>query len=86
LPNISGIFPGGYDSATPTGAFKLIESVGVDNPGDAGTGKQTKLNFDASLCSQIYGNSDTVQPPANRVNWCIQVYNTATELSTLEST
>lgn len=33
----------------------------------------------------IYGNSDTVQPPANRVCWCIQVYNAATELSTQES-
>jgi hypothetical protein len=35
--------------------------------------------------SSIYGNSDTVQPPAVRVSWCIQVYNAATALSEQES-
>jgi hypothetical protein len=37
--------------------------------------------IDASRSNPIYGNSNTVQPPAVRWSWCIQVYNDAVTLS-----
>jgi hypothetical protein len=43
------------------------------------------LEFSAEKSNDIYGNSDTVQPPAIRVSWCIQVFNAATALSEQES-
>lgn len=49
------------------------------------TGTSYWMYFDASRSNSIYGNSDTVQPPAIRVSWCIQVFNAATALSEQES-
>ena len=43
------------------------------------------ISFDASKSNSVYGKSDTVQPQAVRVSWCIQVYNAATALSEQES-
>ena len=39
--------------------------------------------FDASRSSSIYGNSNTVQPNSVHYSFCIQVYNAANKLSTV---
>ena len=82
LPNITGKFDGAdeYDGP-PEGAFYSSGSV----KGADGSGSDRIIHFDASLSSPIYGNSDTVQPPAIRISWCIQVFNAATVLSEQES-
>lgn len=84
LPNITGSFDGAenYVDGSPSGAFYIIKS-GIK--GALGDGSDDYIGFDASLSNAIYGNSDTVQPPAIRVNWCIQVFNAAPELSEQES-
>ena len=69
LPNITGTWAGApktYVSQFGTGAFQNIEvsgSYGYDTGGGQGSG----FNFDASRSSLIYGNSDTVQPPATQM-------------------
>ncbi len=35
--------------------------------------EQDQIHFDASRCSAVYGNADTVQPPAAAVNFIIKV-------------
>lgn len=89
LPNITGTFSG-YTSkggtTNCTGAF-TSDNATVEGPtavDNSGEGKNT-TDFDASRSSSVYGKSDTVQPPAIRVSWCIQVYNAATALSEQES-
>ena len=69
LPNITGTFSRqvnhsyGYD-----GAFYNIE-LGAQSSGEySGTGFPSGVGFDASRSNSIYGNSDTVQPPARIVN------------------
>jgi hypothetical protein len=84
LPNITGTVNNSYNGpdATVNGAFANIKTGQGFNPmGTVDRG----FTFDASRCSSIYGNSDTVQPPAIRVSWCIQVFNVATNLSQQES-
>lgn len=79
LPNITGSFSG-TNSLAGTGAFER-QSQSLGNL-DANSGHQSReIIFDASRVSSIYGNSDTVQPPAVCWSWCIQVYNTASILS-----
>jgi hypothetical protein len=56
-----------------------------NNAGGDSNNNAAKYDFDASRCSSVYGNSDTVQPPAIRVSWCIQVFNAATALSKQQS-
>lgn len=82
LPNITGSLQTRTNADSNTGAF----TNGIKTTG-AYTGTQTSYwaSFDASLSNPIYGKSDTVQPPAIRVSWCIQVFNAATELSQQES-
>jgi hypothetical protein len=83
LPNITGSFSlGPAAAANADGAF-YNTNADISGSGDWDTDK--KVNFDASRSSSIYGNSETVQPPAIRVNWCIQVFNAATALSKQES-
>jgi hypothetical protein len=53
--------------------------------GGTGSNQSGQTFFDASRSNPIYGNSDTVQPRAMAVSWCIQVYNTASPLSTQDS-
>ena len=85
LPNITGDFVGGA-STTSAGAFSAKSGAGSKTGGAQWTEKVNSfVNFDASRSNAIYGNSDTVQPPAIRVSWCIQVYNAATALSEQES-
>lgn len=83
LPNITGKFSGieGNESTFAEGAFYKEGSI---NTGGSGNG-DAYVGFDASRSNPIYGNSDTVQPRAMAITWCIQVYNTASVLSTQES-
>lgn len=70
LPNITGTFGarGLTDSdLTVSGAFKTVEmSKQTSQSFESQQGQQ--FGFDASLSNSIYGNSDTVQPPAYVVN------------------
>lgn len=69
LPNITGWFRlcGTEKTAITRGAFV----AGSVNEGMYGQGHENGLNprvdFDASRANPIYGNSDTVQPPAIQV-------------------
>lgn len=66
LPNITGSI-GGVDrvGVGQSGAFYL----GSTNASGATTSNATpNIEFDASRSNSIYGKSDTVQPPAYRVN------------------
>lgn len=97
LPNIEGVISSNSSSTTnqtayeggftAQGAFSNSTTVRKTwaPEGTGGANFLGDLVFDASLSSSIYGNSDTVQPPAIRVSWCIQVFNVATQLSEQES-
>ena len=61
LPNIMGSFHAGAQVRIATGAF-TGEPLNAADP--QGSGRIThNYNFDASLCSPVYGTSETVQPP-----------------------
>lgn len=63
LPNITGaIVSGDFDINSFSGAFYYDKYRGDSL--DGGTFARARGGFDASRCSSIYGNSDTVQPPA----------------------
>lgn len=72
LPNITGTFGAGNSTgfvttSNATGAFQneaASYSSCINSQNASGCNKK----FDASLSSSIYGNSDTVQPPALFVN------------------
>lgn len=67
LPNITGYFGGlrTEGGTTSSGAFyNGGNNMGATN----GQGSNCSVNFDASRSSSIYGQSNTVQPPAYRVN------------------
>lgn len=73
LPNIEGTITlrvgnfGGY----PTTLFKY-KYLGWKGYKGGEAGEYGTVNFDASRCSSIYGNSTTVQPPAVTVRWLIK--------------
>ena len=74
------------DEGVATGAFSIgNKASGNNHPASASGNASYTLKFSAENSNPIYGNSDTVQPPAIRVSWCIQVYNAATALSEQES-
>lgn len=87
LPNITGSFYGIYRTSTEdySGAFQTSkENVnGIDFT--SSSTRSSPATFNASRSNSIYGKSNTVQPPAIRVSWCIQVYNATTDLSEQES-
>lgn len=66
LPNITGTFGGQEkaDRVPTTGAFSYTGKQSGRIEYDGGTIEGYYVNFDASLCSSIYGKSSTVQPPA----------------------
>lgn len=72
LPNITGGFSfasysgaGGWLSvASATGAFKNRNGKGVAAQAGTTVSGPVAVDMDASMSSQIYGNSNTVQPPA----------------------
>lgn len=71
LPNITGSFTKD-DWPTPntsTGSFYNTSATLTGRASNVGTGTTDYMvNFDASRSSSIYGNSNTVQPPAFVVN------------------
>jgi hypothetical protein len=79
LPNIVGSYyqgnyaAGGFagigNTGTTTGAFYDAKNAGTGGKYSYPSGDTTSgLGFDASLSNSIYGNSNTVQPPAFVVN------------------
>ena len=82
LPNITGEWDSDYQyspyfEGTFTGAFaRSTTKFGTKNYGAySGTGARALL-FDASLSNPIYGNSDTVQPPALTMVYIIKAFHT----------
>lgn len=71
LPNITGTSESimyGMGNNTGTGAISHENGGGTGYRLDTGGGAYFKEVFDASESNSIYGNSDTVQPPAFVVN------------------
>ena len=69
LPNITGSAPqstSSYASLIPSGAFGISGTSGLKIMGGDSATLNT-LTFDASRSSSVYGNSDTVQPPATQM-------------------
>lgn len=66
LPNITGTLKTRGGSASASGAFVISGKSEVANY-DTGS-QNSSFSFDASRSNAIYGNSDTVQPPAYLVN------------------
>lgn len=90
LPNITGTFSADYlTSNTGDDAYGTGALYNAGNLGESGTsgsnGNAFAIGFDASLSNPIYGNSNTVQPLSAKYSICIQVFNTATDLSEQES-
>lgn len=86
LPNITGGFTLSYAAASAlTGSFEGSNYTKATSGESWVSNGNRTVNMDASSSNSIYGNSDTVQPPAIRVSWCIQVFNAATELSEQQS-
>ena len=94
LPNIEGEYSiraadkmgAMSNEGVATGAFSIgDEAAGSTHPASTTGNASYTLKFSAENSNPIYGNSDTVQPPAIRVSWCIQVFNAATALSEQES-
>lgn len=67
LPNITGAFDvNGNPTWTANGAFQYTSNI--DNDGQANTTvNSAPISFDASRSNSIYGNSNTVQPPATQM-------------------
>ena len=68
LPNITGQFTSDDQGPSPIGAFYHVGG----SQGDGGEGGGWRVGFDASRSNSIYGNSDTVQPPAITLLPCIK--------------
>ena len=82
LPNIEGdIVTNAYTSSLNTGAF--ANQTRTDNHG-GGTDPRVVSGFDASLCSSVYGNSTTVQPPSSNKLLYYKVGNTLTNESDID--
>ena len=89
LPNITGnannyptLSGSGWDGGALYGGTAVNADISVAS---SASYKRIAINLDASRANSIYGNSNTVQPPAIKYNYCIQVFNSATTLSTQES-
>lgn len=74
LPNITGniVLRPGNEGAFPSGVFSYSGNTGNRGYKGGSYGYYGKVQFDASRCSSIYGNSDTVQPPAVTVRYLIK--------------
>ena len=73
LPNITGgwnEFYGGINPNGSTGAFQNGAATGIVG-GEITTTIGNNMTFDASRSSSIYGNSNTVQPPAVTMKYAI---------------
>ena len=84
LPNITGeVGPmdDGQDKKM-TGPFYKGDNYNYDANSD-NSGDGWILGFDASRCSSVYGNSDTVQPPALTLRYIIKAFSGQTADSAL---
>lgn len=75
LPNIEGEFGAqGSDVAISvgTGAFRVSKNGYIDSGTSGNDSYSVKQSFNASRSNSIYGNSDTVQPPAICMNYIIK--------------
>lgn len=76
LPNITGSYDNwnnGFSAGLITeGAFKKTKSGRYIAADIASLGNGINVIFDASSSDPIYGNSDTVQPPAVTVKYLIK--------------
>ena len=77
LPNITGGFSDiayqNENGAYTSGAFvKTTQTEGYYNAGGINMNGNDGVDFNASRCSSIYGNSDTVQPPALTMRYIIK--------------
>lgn len=70
LPNITGKFRV-TNEGNVSGAFSNFYMTNKDDPYEE-SGSPAGVDFDASRCSSIYGNSDTVQPPALTMRYIIK--------------
>lgn len=75
LPNIKGTIAQGYCNGygAMSEAFYGTGSA-IGTGGDAHSGYSAFINLDASRSSGIYGNSNTVQPPALTLLPCIKAF------------
>ncbi len=75
LPNIKGTIAQGYANGygAMSEAFYGTGSA-IGTGGDAHSGYSAFINLDASRSSGIYGNSNTVQPPALTLLPCIKAF------------
>lgn len=82
LPNITGTLETNNDDGTQwkTGAFYDTGRNADGSNGDSGGGI---IGFDASRSNAIYGNSNTVQPPALTMRYIIKAFNGMTHESAL---
>ena len=77
LPNIEGkTYNMISGSSYEEGALSNPESVNTINIGGSSTTKYRWLYLDASKSNPIYGNSDTVQPPALTMVYIIKAFHT----------
>ncbi len=69
VPNITGSVTRNIYSGTPTATGSFVQGGTSDtNIRNDGSGEPAgTLSFDASLSSSVYGNSNTVQPPATQM-------------------
>ena len=76
LPNIEGNGPRVdlhyCQNFAVTGPYQKVPTAGSRRSSDIGNDDSPIINFNASRCSSIYGNSDTVQPPAVTVRFIIK--------------
>lgn len=74
LPKIDGSFGAmSYTNGQPTGAFTSNdENTNQIQEGGGNNKRYVRFKFDASKSSSIYGNSDTVQPPAIKMPYIIK--------------
>ena len=77
LPNITGTF---YHDTNATsslsGAFSYTTGSSRNLQNDAANSRSGYISFDASKSNAIYGNSDTVQPPALTMVYIIKAFHT----------
>lgn len=82
LPNIEGQIGNESDShaifynSTISGAFEANKKAKLAGGGSSSGEWYAKALFDASRSNPIYGNSDTVQPPALTMVYIIKAYHT----------
>ena len=88
LPNITGVISDLHVGQVPTGtgAFEYVQSGELENSAVSGLWQYGSFNFSASRIASIYGNSDTVQPPALTLVPYIKAFSAATNQGMIDLT